>query len=91
MAWNDSGNGKNPWNRDDQEPNDIDQIVRNWQRNFSKILGGGGGSSSGSGGSIALIVMLLLGWGLSGIYKVDQAERGVVQRIASTTVCSTAP
>lgn len=87
MAWNDSGNGKNPWNRDDQEPNDIDQIVKNWQRNFNKILGGGGGgSSNGSGGSIALIVMLLLGWGLSGIYKVDQAERGVVQRFGAYTV-----
>jgi membrane protease subunit HflK len=88
MAWNDSGNGKNPWNRDDQEPNDIDQMVRNWQRNFSKIFGGGGGggSSAGAGGSIALIVMLLIGWGLTGIYKVDQAERGVVQRFGAYTI-----
>ena len=89
MAWNDSGNGKNPWNRDDQEPNDLDQMVRNWQRNFSRIFGGGGrsgGSSGGPGGSIALIVMLLIGWGISGVYKVDQAERGVVQRFGAYTV-----
>jgi len=87
MAWNDSGNGKNPWNRDDQEPNDLDQIVQNWQRRFSGIFGGGGGSSSGgSGGSLVLIIMLLIGWGISGIYKIDQAERGVVQRFGAYTV-----
>ena len=85
MAWNDSGNGKDPWKRDDEEPTDIDQMVRNWQKNFSRILGGGG-SSNGSGGGIALIVMLLLGWGISGVYKVDQAERGVVQRFGAYTV-----
>lgn len=87
MAWNDSGNGKNPWNRDDQEPTDLDQIVQQWQRRFNSIFGGGGGgSSAGSGGSFALIIMILIGWGLTGFYRVDQAERGVVQRFGAYTV-----
>jgi len=87
MAWNDSGNGKNPWNRDDQEPNDLDRIVQDWQRRFNSILGGGGGrSGAGSGGSFALIIMVLIGWGLTGFYRVDQAELGVIQRFGAYTI-----
>jgi hypothetical protein len=28
MAWNEPGNGKDPWSRGDKEPNDLDQIVQ---------------------------------------------------------------
>ena len=80
MANNDSGNGQDPWKRDDGEPNDLDQIVQEWQKRFSSILGGGG--ASGSGG-FALIIMLLIAWGLTGFYRVDEAERGVVQRFGA--------
>ena len=82
MAWNDSGNGKDPWKRDGEEPQDLDQIAREWQEKFSRILGGGGNSSGGGGGSggIVLVVLLLIAWGLTGFYRVDAAERGVVQR-----------
>ena len=81
MANNDSGNGHDPWKRDDDGPNDLDQIVREWQKRFGSILGGGGGGGRGpGGGGIALIVMLLIAWGLTGFYRVDAAERGVVQR-----------
>jgi membrane protease subunit HflK len=87
MAWNDSGNGKDPWKRDGNEPADLDQIARDWQRRLGKILGGGGGSSQpGSGGSFVLIILLLIAWLATGIYKVDQAERGVVQRFGAYTV-----
>jgi len=85
MANNDTGNGKDPWKRDNGEPNDLDQIVRDWQKRFSSILGGGG-STGGGGGGFALVVMLLIAWVLSGIYKVDEAERGVVQRFGAYTV-----
>jgi len=86
MAWNESGNGKDPWKRDGDEPNDLDQIVQDWQRRFSSILGGrGGGGSAGGGGGIILIVMLLIAWGLTGFYRVDEAERGVVQRFGAYT------
>lgn len=86
MAWNDSGNGKDPWKRDGDEPNDLDQIVQDWQKRFSRILGGGGGGGgSGGAGGFVLLVMLLIAWGLTGFYRVDEAERGVVQRFGAYT------
>ena len=88
MANNDSGNGQDPWKRDDGEPTDIDQIVRDWQRRFGSILGGGGAGGSGAGGTYALIIMLLLAWALTGLYRVDEAERGVVQRFGVHTITS---
>jgi membrane protease subunit HflK len=53
MAWNESGNGKNPWDRGGGEgPPDLDKIVRDWQKRFNSLFGGGGGGgrrwSSGS-------------------------------------------
>ena len=78
MAWNEGGNGKDPWKRDGGEPNDLDQMVQDLQKRFSSILGGSSG-----GGGIVLIVMLLIAWGLTGFYRVDAAERGVVQRFGS--------
>lgn len=84
MALNEPGNGEDPWQRGGDKPNDLDQIVRDWQRRFGSILGGGGGAGgSGGSGSYALIVMLLIAWGLSGFYRVDQAELGVVQRFGA--------
>ena len=38
MAWDDSGNGKDPWKKKGQEPNDLDQIVQNWQRKIKSIV-----------------------------------------------------
>lgn len=87
MAWNDSGNGKNPWKRDDGEPNDLDQIVQNWQRRLGSLLGGGGGrGGAGSGGGYLLIVLLIIAWGVTGFYRVDEAERGVEQRFGAYTI-----
>ena len=90
MANNDSGNGHDPWKRDDGEPNDLDKIVQDWQRRFGRILGGGGGGGGGSstGGGYALIIMLVIAWSLTGLYRVDEAERGVVQRFGAYTITS---
>ena len=60
MAWNEPGNGKDPWSRGDKEPNDLDQIVQNWQRRLSSLLGGGGGGGSGDGDLIALLIWLAM-------------------------------
>lgn len=84
MAWNENGNGKDPWRKDGNEPNDLDQIVQEWQKRFGSILGGSGGAA-GTGGGIILIVILLIAWGLTGFYRVDEAERGVVQRFGAYT------
>ncbi|MFZ9053472.1 MAG: FtsH protease activity modulator HflK [Woeseiaceae bacterium] len=87
MAWNDSGNGKDPWKRDENEPNDLDQIVQNWQRRISSLLGGGGGRQQPGGtGGFFLVILLLVAWGATGFYRVDEAERGVVQRFGAYTV-----
>ena len=86
MAWNESGNGKDPWKRDGDGPNDLDQIVQEWQKRFSGIFGGGGGGGSGGSASgFILVVVLLVAWGLTGFYRVDEAERGVVQRFGAYT------
>ena len=84
MANNESGNGGDPWKRRGNEPNDLDQIVQHWQKRFGSILGGGGRRSGGSGG-YALIIMLLIAWGLTGFYRIDEAERGVVQQFGAYT------
>jgi membrane protease subunit HflK len=88
MAWNEPGNGKDPWSRGDKEPNDLDQIVQNWQRRLSSLLGGGGrggGRAPGGAGGYILIGLLLIAWGATGVYRVDEAERGVVQRFGAYT------
>lgn len=84
MAWNESGNGKDPWKRDGDEPNDLDQIVQEWQRRFSGMFSGSGGGGGGMSG-IVLVVLLLIAWGLTGFYRIDEAERGVVQRFGAYT------
>ncbi|MEO1202424.1 MAG: FtsH protease activity modulator HflK [Pseudomonadota bacterium] len=83
MAWNEPGNGKDPWKREDQQPNDLDQIVQNWQKRLSGMFGGS--QTPGSGGGYFLIVLALVAWGLTGFYRVDEAERGVVQRFGAYT------
>jgi membrane protease subunit HflK len=88
MANNDSGNGHDPWKRDDGEPNELDQIVKDWQKRFGSILGGGGGAPGGAGSGVALVILVLIAWALTGIYKVDEAERGVVQRFGAYTETS---
>jgi membrane protease subunit HflK len=86
MGWDDGGK-ENPWKSGgDKGPADLDAIVRNFQRKISKVLGGRGGGR-GSGGPFASTGLVVVGliilaavWGLTGFYKVDAAERGVVLR-----------
>ena len=86
MAWNESGNGKDPWKRDGDEPIELDKIVQDWQRRFGGLFGGGNGGASGGAGGFVLLVVLLVAWGLTGFYRVDEAERGVVQRFGAYTI-----
>ena len=97
MSWNDSGNGKDPWKKDDDEPNDLDQIVQNWQRKLSGIAGGRRGPAaavppgrSAAGGGV-LIMLLVIAWAFTGLYRVDEAERGIVQRFGAYTVTTSMP
>ena len=59
MAWNEPGNGKDPWKRDDNEPTDLDQIVQSWQRRLGGLLGSGNRAPGGSGGLILIVLLVL--------------------------------
>ncbi len=86
MAWNDNGNGQDPWKKEGEEPNDLDKIVQDWQRKLSGIVGGGRRKSApGASGGYVLSVLLVLAWALTGLYRVDEAERGVEQRFGAYT------
>jgi membrane protease subunit HflK len=90
MGWNDSGNGKNPWNNGpNQGVPDLDEVVRNLQKRFARIFGGGksgdsGGAAGGAAGGFGIGLILIVGlavWAVfGGLYTVDQAERGVELR-----------
>jgi membrane protease subunit HflK len=87
MAWNESGNGRNPWDRssgDRKTPPDLDRIVKEWQQRLAGIFrgGGGGGTATPAGGTgfAGLAGLILLGWLATGLYRVDDAERAVVLR-----------
>ena len=87
MAWNDGGNGKNndPWGSGgDQGPPDLDEAFRKFQSQLSGLFGrrGGGSASTGGGGVgkryfLYLGLIVLFGYIATGIYQVDQQERGV--------------
>jgi modulator of FtsH protease HflK len=90
MAWNEPGGEKrNPWNRPQQSQNDLDDVLRNFQRRLSALFGRGGGGTGGGGGQNSVgfgkslsSILVLIGavWIGSGVYRVDQQERAVVLR-----------
>ncbi|CAN5302132.1 FtsH protease activity modulator HflK [soil metagenome] len=83
--------GRDPWGKRRGEPGppDLDKIVKDLQRKLAGLFGGsrggrnGGGSGSTGMGMPLIIVLLVLGllaWTLTGVYRVDAAERAVVLR-----------
>lgn len=94
MAWNEPGGSgnKDPWgNKNNQDgPPDLDEVFKKLNEKVTSLFGGkggrsGGGSNSVNGskgfGFIAAIVLVL--WGLSGIYIVDEGREGVVLRLGA--------
>ncbi len=103
MAWNEPGGGNNrdPWGGGggNQGPPDLDEIIRRIKARINSLFGGKGGSGNGSGGfgggigntGIMVIVgIVVVGWALSGIYIVDEGERGAVRRFGAH-VATTGP
>src|SRR5580692_67941 len=89
MAWNEPGGEKrNPWNRPQQQ-NDLDDVLRNFQRRLSSLFGRGGGGPHGGGqgsspgfnrGVSSILVLIGAVWIGSGLYRVDAQERAVILR-----------
>jgi membrane protease subunit HflK len=90
MGWDDGDKG-NPWRPNGNKGQaDLDAIVKDFQRRLARLFGGRGGSPrSGSSptlsaglviGALGVLVML---WLLSGFYKVDAAEQGIVLRFGA--------
>jgi membrane protease subunit HflK len=90
MAWNEPGGEKrNPWNRPQQSQNDLDDVLRNFQRRLSSLFGRGSGSGGLGGGQGApgfgrgvgsILVLIAAVWIGSGVYRVDAQERAVILR-----------
>ena len=91
MSWNESGNGKDPWKGGGNQPDDLDKIIEGWQKKINAILGGKKDNGNvtkmtgGNSGTSLILIFLLVAWAFTGLYRVDQAERGVVQRFGAYT------
>jgi membrane protease subunit HflK len=100
MPWNEPGKDKDPWGqRNNDGPPDLDELFKNLKDKFGGLLGSGGkggapkvpGSSANLSGFIGFVVVaLLVVWGLTGIYIVDQGWRGVETRFGERTVVTQA-
>lgn len=96
MSWDESGDDKSkkkdPWSgrKKEQGPPDLDEVIRSAQEKLSVLFGGGGKSppkkpgstnSAPSGFNITvLLVVAAVIWLGSGIYIVDEGNRGVILR-----------
>ena len=91
--WGQDQGDKDPWGRkgrNEQGPPDLDEAFRKLM-DMIGVKGNRGGSGGGSGGGLGgkmsggLIVVGVAAvtalWAASGIYQVDQQERGVVLRL----------
>src|ERR1700761_8571013 len=87
MAWKNQGGGpwgsgpKGPWGSGPQpsgpRPPDLEDLLRRAQDRLQQFLPGG--YFSGLGVGLALLVVLAI-WGMSGFFRVQSEELGVVLR-----------
>jgi modulator of FtsH protease HflK len=84
MPWNEPGNNgnKDPWgnrNKNDGPP-DLDEVFKKVAGIFGGGKKGGSSSSGAAGGKLfsTIIVVIVAIWGVSGIYTVNEAEKGVI-------------
>src|SRR5882757_1552510 len=81
--WGSGGGGKGPWGSGQQpsgggsSPPDLEELLRRSQDKLRTVLPGG---NLGGKGVLLLILAAILVWGLSGFFRVDTNEYGVVLR-----------
>ena len=83
MAWNEPGN-KDPWGRNKNNSN-LDGVFKDFKKTFDDLLGSSGSatppSPKKSAGFLSAIIFAV--YFLSGIYIVNDGERGVVLQFGS--------
>jgi len=83
MAWNEPGN-KDPWGRNKNNSN-LDGVFKDFKKIFDDLMGSSGSatppSPKKSAGFLAAIIFVV--YFLSGIYIVNDGERGVVLQFGS--------
>ncbi|GBD48659.1 protease modulator HflK [Methylopila sp. Yamaguchi] len=73
-----------PWGQGPQQqgptPPNLDELIRRGQDRLRTVLPGGGG---GSRGVLVLAVVAVVAWALSGFYRVEADEEGIVLRFGA--------
>ena len=79
MAWNEPNGSKDPWGRKPSNKSELDNALNDLNKYFKSLLGGtSGGSSSNKKNTSIIGIVILIVYLLSGIYIVNDGERGVV-------------
>ena len=87
MPWKENNNGEGPWGGSDQKPPDnskkkhgfnIDKLLTDFLSKIKKTFFSGGPDNKKS--FISALLVLLVIWIISGLYKVNANEQGVVLR-----------
>ncbi len=79
-GWQDDDDDKGPWGSGGgggQQPPDLDDLLRRGQEQVERFLPGG---HWGGRGILLIALLLALVWGLTGFYRVQPDEQGVVLR-----------
>ena len=95
MPWNEPGGDKDPWKRkknNQSSPAGLDDLIEK----VSDFFGGSpkkedkDGDNGGGASILLLFVIGLLIWAFTGVYTIDEGERGVVLRFGAHTDTTTA-
>jgi membrane protease subunit HflK len=78
-GWQGGGGNRGPWGQgpSGQQPPNLEDIIKKGQDRLKDIIPGGGG---GKIGIIILLLVILCAWLISGFYKVETTQQGVVMR-----------
>jgi modulator of FtsH protease HflK len=82
------GGGRGPWGQGPQQsgggstPPDLEELLRRSQDKLRKVLPGG---SLGGRGFVLILIAAVAFWGLSGFFRVQPDELGVVMRFGKYT------